>query len=116
MINNYTYNAKLLKVIDGDTIDAMIDLGFDIWTKKRIRLYGLNAPETRTTDTEEKDRGLHSKERLNALMDEYGGLFTIKSHGVEKYGRCLGELWVGEEKINVNELLLREGLAVPYMV
>ena len=114
MITLHTYKAKLIKVIDGDTIDANIDLGFDVWVKKRIRLYGINAPETRTTDLEEKNKGLSSKERLVALMGQEGALFTIKSHGVEKYGRCLGEIWVGEE--NINELLVLEGYAVPYML
>ena len=59
----YLYNAKLVRVIDGDTIDAVIDLGFDVWIKKRVRLYGIDTPEPRTRDLEEKKAGIAAKER-----------------------------------------------------
>jgi len=116
----YTYKIKLDRVVDGDTIDAYIDLGFDIHVKKRIRFMGINTPESRTRDLEEKARGLAAKDRLKAILD---GANTIQltSHGVGKYGRCLGELFVdvvdGQEKLtleNVNELLIKEGHAVEY--
>ena len=64
---NYVYNAKLLRVIDGDTVDALIDLGFDTWVKKRIRLYGIDTPEVRTRDKEEKKKGVAAKERLKEI-------------------------------------------------
>ncbi|MEK9769351.1 MAG: thermonuclease family protein [Betaproteobacteria bacterium] len=108
----YKYNAKLIRVIDGDTIDALIDLGFDVWIKKRIRLYGINTPETRTRDLEEKKAGLAAEERLIALLWESGNEFVLESHGVGKYGRCLGVLFIGET--NINTLLLSEGLAEEY--
>jgi len=116
----YTYEIKLDRVIDGDTIDAYIDLGFDVSVKKRIRFMGINTPESRTRDLEEKARGLAAKDRLKNLLE---GTKTIqlKSHGVGKYGRCLGELNIdivdGKEGVtltNVNELLIREGHAVEY--
>ena len=116
----YTYKIKLDRVVDGDTIDAYIDLGFDVSVKKRIRFMGINTPESRTRDLEEKARGLAAKDRLKAILD---GANTIQltSHGVGKYGRCLGELFVdvvdGQEKLtleNVNELLIKEGHAVEY--
>ena len=116
----YTYNIELLKVVDGDTIDAKIDLGFDVSVKKRVRFLGVNAPESRTRDLEEKARGLAAKDRVKQLLE---GTKTIqlKSHGVGKYGRCLGELHVdvvdGKECLtmeNVNELLIKEGHAVEY--
>ena len=116
----YTYNIKLDKVIDGDTIDAIIDLGFNVSIKKRVRFSGVNTPECRTKDLEEKARGLAAKNRLKAILE---GANTIKlnSHGVGKYGRCLGELHVdmvdGKECLtlaNVNELLIKEGHAVEY--
>ena len=69
----YEYNAKLDRIIDGDTVDALIDLGFDIWIKKRIRLYGIDAPETRTRDLEEKSLGFAAKERLEELLEASGG-------------------------------------------
>ena len=116
----YTYKIKLDRVVDGDTIDAYIDLGFKVSVKKRIRFKGINTPESRTRDLEEKARGLAAKDRLKAILD---GANTIQltSHGVGKYGRCLGELFVdvvdGQEKLtleNVNELLIKEGHAVEY--
>ena len=116
----YTYKIKLDRIIDGDTIDAYIDLGFDVSVKKRIRFAGINTPESRTRDLEEKARGLAAKDRLKAILE---GAKTIQltSHGVGKYGRCLGELNVdivdGKEcltLVNVNELLIKEGHAVAY--
>ena len=116
----YTYKIKLDRVIDGDTIDAFIDLGFDIHVKKRIRFMGINTPESRTRDLEEKARGLAAKDRLKAIL-EGANEIQLQSHGVGKYGRCLGELHVdrvdGKECLtleNVNELLIKEGHAVKY--
>ena len=116
----YTYNIELLRVVDGDTIDAKIDLGFNVSVKKRVRFLGVNAPESRTRDLEEKAKGLAAKDRVKQLLE---GTKTIqlKSHGVGKYGRCLGELHIdivdGQKKVtleSVNELLIKEGHAVEY--
>tara|TARA_R110002012_G_scaffold7040_5_gene33345 strand:+ start:16513 stop:16881 length:369 start_codon:yes stop_codon:yes gene_type:complete len=116
----YTYNIELLRVVDGDTIDAKIDLGFDVSVKKRVRFLGVNTPESRTRDLEEKARGLAAKARVIELLE---GANTIQlcSHGVGKYGRCLGELSIdivdGKENltlVSVNELLIKEGHAVEY--
>ena len=116
----YTYKIKLDRVIDGDTIDAYIDLGFDVSIKKRIRFMGINTPESRTRDLEEKAKGLAAKDRLSNLL-EGANTIELKSHGVGKYGRCLGELNIdvvdGKEGVtmtNVNELLIKEGHAVEY--
>jgi len=108
----YVYNAKLDRVVDGDTIDAMIDLGFDTWVFKRIRLLGIDAPETRTRDLVEKEAGLKTKERLKVLLGPEGSPFVLRSNSVGKYGRVLGTIWVGEK--NINDLLLEEGLAEVY--
>ena len=108
----YEYKAKLIKIIDGDTIDAEIDLGFKISIRKRIRFLGINAPETRTRDLDEKQAGLKAKSRLETLFDASEGVFTLKSHGVGKFGRVLGEIFI--ENTNINELLLNEGLASKY--
>ena len=111
----YEYKAKLIRVIDGDTIDALIDLGFDVWVKKRIRLYGIDAPESRTKNLEEKALGLKSKERLTQLLEEYNNEFILESRGIGKYGRCLGVLLIGTiGEINVNDMLLHEGYATKY--
>lgn len=107
----YTYNAKLLKVIDGDTIDALVDLGFDTWKKIRIRLYGIDAWESRTRDLQEKEKGLAAKNRLIEILNEE---FILVSHGVGKYGRCLGEIFEDINSDSINNLLISEGHAIPY--
>jgi len=111
-MNPFVYKAKLLRVIDGDTIDAMIDLGFNIWIKQRIRLFEINAPETRTRDIIEKEKGLAAKSRLIEILSEGNNEFSIVSHGVGKYGRCLGELFIDTKSIN--KQLLDEGLVKEY--
>ena len=108
----YEYNAICTRVVDGDTIDARVDLGFSVWLDCRIRLEGIDAPETRTKNLSEKMAGLQTKEFLKAIMDGVGGHFVLRSHGVGKYGRCLGTIFIGQE--NINELLLSEGLAEVY--
>ena len=116
----YNYKISVLKVVDGDTIDAEIDLGFDIKVKKRVRFLGINAPESRTRDLEEKARGLAAKDRVKALLEGCKNV-QLHSHGIGKFGRCLGEIFLdtvdGQEKLTVeslNELLIREGHAVEY--
>ena len=116
----YNYKISVLKVVDGDTIDAEIDLGFDIKGKKRVRFMGINAPESRTKDLEEKARGLAAKDRVKQLLDGCENI-QLKSHGVGKFGRCLGEIFLdiidGQEKItleSLNELLIKEGHAKEY--
>ena len=108
----YIYSAKCLKVVDGDSIDARVDLGFDTFKKIRIRLVGINAPESRTRDLEEKERGLAAKARVKQLMSESKNHFVLHSQGVGKFGRCLGEIFLGESKLN--DILINEGHAVPY--
>ena len=107
----YKYNAKLDRVVDGDTIDALVDLGFDTWKKVRIRMMGMNAPESRTRDLEEKKLGLAAKARLIEMLGD--GEFTLQSHGVGKYGRCLGEIF-RESDVSINRQLINEGHATEY--
>ena len=116
----YNYKISPLKVVDGDTIDAEIDLGFDIKVKKRVRFMGINAPESRTRDLEEKAKGLAAKDRVKALLEGCDNI-QLKSHGIGKFGRCLGEIMLdmvdGQEKltlVSLNELLISEGHAVEY--
>ena len=106
----YNYKIKLDRVIDGDTVDAYIDLGFDISVKKRIRFMGINTPESRTRDLEEKARGLAAKDKLVELLGD--GEFVLESKEVGKYGRVLGTLHM--EDININQTLVDEGFAVEY--
>ena len=107
----YKYNAKLDRVVDGDTIDALVDLGFDTWKKVRIRMMGMNVPESRTRDLEEKKLGLAAKARLIEMLGD--GVFTLQSHGVGKYGRCLGEIFK-ENEVSINKQLINEGHATEY--
>ena len=114
-LDKYNYSAKLLRVVDGDTADAMIDVGFDCWVKKRIRFYGVDAWESRTRDLEEKKKGLEAKAYVKDLLENSDeGKFAIKSYGVGKYGRVLGELFVKGHETSVNELLKENGHAYEY--
>jgi len=111
----YTYNAKLLRVVDGDTCDAMIDLGFDTWIKRRIRFMGVDTWESRTRDLDEKKKGLEAKAYTkDKLENSNEGKFTLKSHGTGKYGRVLGEIFLKDEEESLNELLKLNGHAYEY--
>ena len=119
-MDKYIYRGKLERVVDGDTIDALIDVGFDIWVKKRIRYMGIDTWESRTRDLEEKKKGLKAKERNKALLEkvsEKPGYFRLKSYGVGKYGRVLGELFIMDAngvQMNINQTLIAEGHAYVY--
>ena len=108
----YTYEAKVLKVVDGDTIDALIDLGFDMHKSIRVRLVGINSPESRTRDLEEKKLGLAAKARLKEILKSNKNKIILESQGVGKYGRCLGVIRINDT--NVNQQLVQEGHAVEY--
>tara|TARA_B100001123_G_C15017951_1_gene910318 strand:- start:210 stop:602 length:393 start_codon:yes stop_codon:yes gene_type:complete len=119
-MEKYIYRAKLDRVVDGDTVDAMIDLGFNTWVKRRIRFHGVDTWECRTRNLEEKKKGLAAKERTKELLTKVTskpGYFRIKSHGVGKYGRVLGELFIKDNEdnqISINEALIEEGHAYSY--
>lgn len=107
----FEYLARVHEIIDGDTIDVSIDLGFSIQHIVRVRLYGINAPETRTKDKKEKELGIKATNRLVELIE--GKLVTIKTHKEgDKYGRYLAEVFLNEH--NINKILLTEGLAKEY--
>ena len=112
--------TEINKVVDGDTIDVTIDLGFDLYKKERVRIAGVDTPEKRTRDLEEKELGLDAtnwmKENLEGAIDGDDEL-TIRTElkgGVGKYGRLLGWLYVGDEEISLNELMIQEGYAWAY--
>lgn len=110
----YNYKIhKLVKVVDGDTVDAIIDLGFNIHVTKRIRLYGIDAPESRTRDKEEKVRGLAAKARLKELLDKKQKMY-IESFGEGKFGRLLAKIFVGETQVDVIDLMIAEGHGKAY--
>ena len=117
----YNYNAKCIRVVDGDTIDAEIDLGFDIKVTKRIRLGGINAPESRTRNKVEKKLGLAAKERLKEMLEGAANCFELESKELGKFGRVIGKLHIDKiagkdviTKVCVNDCLVKEGYAVEY--
>ena len=129
------YEAELIKVLDGDTIDCYIDMGFDLKIKKRIRYMGIDTWESRTRDLDEKKKGLAAKARNKELLE--AGNFKLKSFGTGKFGRVLGEIFVSPEYVgdhinecitnpdsgidlstdgwvSVNDILIEEGHAYDY--
>ena len=114
-VKKHRYSCKLVRVVDGDTADAMIDLGFDVWVKSRIRFHGVDAWESRTRNLEEKKKGLAAKAYVKDLLENSDeGKFSIISHGRGKYGRVLGELFIKGHETSVNELLKENGHAYEY--
>jgi micrococcal nuclease len=110
----YRYGAKLLRVVDGDTADVMIDLGFATWVKARLRFKGVDTWEKRTRDLEEKKKGIEASAFTKELLERNDGKFQIQSYGKGKYGRVLAELFVEGESKSVNQLLLDNGHAYVY--
>ena len=129
------YQAELIKVLDGDTIDCWIDLGFDLKIKKRVRYMGIDTWESRTRDLDEKAKGLLAKARNKELLE--AGVFKLKSFGTGKFGRVLGEIFVSPDYVgdhitecisnpessidlsidgwvSVNDILIEEGHAYDY--
>jgi len=117
----YFYKAKCYYVTDGDTIKTHVNLGYKVIIDITIRFMGINTPETRTRDLDEKKKGFAAKQRLIDILKLNDYNFYLKSHGVGKFGRCLGEVFVekisdsaSEELICVNKQLITEGHAVEY--
>lgn len=108
----YTYKAKVLEVIDGDTIDVIIDLGFDVKFVSRLRLYGINTPESRTKNKEEKVKGLAAKARLKELIEDKEIIVNTYKDKEEKFGRMLATIFIDDKSIN--EQLVTEGHATTY--
>ena len=112
----YEYEVTVDRVVDGDTIDVNINLGFSVvLAKKRVRLYGIDTPESRTRDKEEKVRGLLSKSFLQAQCP-VGSPVKLISHDIGKFGRILGELFEYniDSEVSINQVMCDEGFAVPY--
>ena len=114
----YEYRVKkVIAIVDGDTIDVDIDLGFDISFYSRVRLAGIDTPESRTKDKAEKALGLEVKERLKKLLNEAKSIVikTEKPDSTEKYGRILGWLYLDGSDVSVNDSLIADGYAWGYM-
>ena len=118
----YEYKVRIVKVVDGDTVDVDIDLGFDVWLKnQRVRLYGIDTPESRTRDLEEKKYGKAATAYLTEKLKI--GTPVLRSYGSGKFGRILGEFWIIEEshdmpgmevKTNINQMMIEDHHAVAY--
>jgi len=113
--------TKIVKVLDGDTIDVLIDLGFDLFKKERVRIAGVDTPEKRTRDLEEKALGIDAtnwlKKKLEDTIAGDGDELTIRTElvgGTGKYGRLLGWLYINEDLISLNEQMITEGYAWAY--
>jgi micrococcal nuclease len=107
----YTYKAKIEKVIDGDTVDVTIDLGFGIYHFIRLRLYGINTKEMHSKIEEERQMAIKAKEFVSTYL---GKTLTIKTYKDDKYGRMLAEIFPDDMAVTINQHLLNETLAVEY--
>jgi len=106
----YFYRATVDRVVDGDTCDAIVDLGFKVFLEIRIRLYGIDAYESRTVNKTEKQKGLEAKERHRELIE--GKVIKLQSNAWDKYGRCVATIWLEDSEDSINNILVKEGHAV----
>ena len=113
--------TEIVKVLDGDTIDVLIDLGFDLFKKERVRIAGVDTPEKRTRDLEEKALGIDATNWFKKILEDTiggdGDELTIRTElvgGTGKYGRLLGWLYINEDAISLNEQMITEGYAWEY--
>jgi len=113
----YEYRCKVVKIIDGDTVDVDIDLGFGVWLhKERVRLYGIDTPESRTRDLEEKKYGLAAKAFLTGMLDDDQIILKTHKDKTGKFGRILGELWRTSNYTDksINTYMIEKHHAVAY--
>jgi len=108
----YEYQCEVKRIVDGDTVDVIIDLGFSIHFSTRVRLYGIDTPESRTRNKDEKVRGFLSKDYLKEWLDQGGVIIRTYRDKKGKFGRVLGEMVVGGR--NINLLMVEENYAVKY--
>jgi len=114
----YEYKCTVVKVVDGDTVDVDIDLGFGVWMRKqRIRMYGIDAPESRTSNRLEKRYGIASKKYLIGMLDDKELILKTHKDAKGKYGRILGEIWRTTDFADqsINEYMIEKHHAVRYM-
>ena len=109
----YRYKVNVVKVVDGDTVDVDIDLGFGMsYKKQRVRMVGIDTPESRTRDLGEKKFGKASKAHLKSILE--AGDIELVSHDKGKFGRILGDLFIGSSTFSVNQQMINDHHAVAY--
>ena len=109
----YRYKVNVVKVVDGDTVDVDIDLGFGMsYKKQRVRMVGIDTPESRTRDLVEKKFGKASKKHLKGILE--AGDIELVSHDKGKFGRILGDLFIGSSTFSVNQQMINDHHAVAY--
>ena len=110
----YRYKVNIVKVVDGDTVDVDIDLGFGmVYKKQRVRMLGIDTPESRTRDLVEKKFGKASKKHLKTILEEAESIELV-SHDKGKFGRILGDLFIGSNETSVNQQMINDHHAVAY--
>ena len=113
-MSEYRYKAEIIRCVDGDTVDAWVDVGFDMRIKQRLRLHGIDTPETRTRDRTEKKVGMMAKARVQELL-EVGKTYPIWTVEKGKFGRYLARIYLDEARNQcVNDMLVEENLALIY--
>lgn len=112
----YEYNATVERVVDGDTVDVDVDLGFSVHHKRRLRLRGINTPELHAKDNLVRAKALAAKDALTAALAKGPLVIRTFKDGSDKYGRMLAQLYVNGDAISVNDQLVAQGFAVPFMV
>ena len=111
----YEYKAKVIKVVDGDTVDVDIDLGFGVWLKdERVRIMGIDTPESRTRNKAEKVLGLAAKKRMKELCGKEIYVESLNRGKLDKYGRLLANMFTKDSKENICKTLIKEGHAIKY--
>jgi len=109
----YRYKVEVTRIVDGDTVDVNVDLGFGmVYRKQRVRMMGIDTPESRTRDLEEKFYGKQSKYHLENILKDKD--IELLSHDKGKFGRILGELFIGSSAYSINQQMIDEYHAVPY--
>lgn len=111
MLPTFQYSAKIINVVDGDTVDAIIDLGFRISITIRVRLFGINAPEKNRKDS--KEAGMASMEFLKEKIDNMNVVIKTFKNPEDKYGRWLGIIYLPDQEDSINDLMIKSGHAVP---
>ena len=106
------YSARVVRVVDGDTLDVDIEIGFNLTLRERVRLYGINAPETRSSDKIEKSKGMLAENFLVETLLDAQNYCKLDIHGSGKFGRPLADVFV--DGVNINLLLIKKGHAVAY--